>query len=187
MIRKILILGNRVNIPALIGGLITIYIALYGGPWWTLNAVGANPTFKAGIAPYQIYVELLGNPVNIPTLKYIILSGYLTYLAIGLLAVIGSFIPEKEVSKALIGYRAIIIKIFTVIIIYIGLIAVKTIFKIDIPIIGSTIVSFKLPYETGVINVETPVEAGFTMTFYIAVVAASLLAIGRLLSGKGRS
>ncbi len=187
MIRKILVPGNKLNIPALIGGLIVIYIVLYGGPWWTLTATGANPTFKVGVAPYQIYIEILGKPVDIPILKYLILSGYLSYLAIGLLSVIGSFLPSKEISKALIGYRAIAMKIFTVITLYLSLIAVKNMLKVDIPLIGSTVMNFKLPYEAGVINVETPIEAGFTLTFYIAVTAAILLLIGKLLSGKQKN
>ena len=187
MIRKILVPGNKLNIPALIGGLIIIYIVLYGGPWWTLVAMGANPTFKAGVAPYQIYIEILGKPVDIPIFKYLILSGYLSYLVIGLLSIIGSFLPSREISKTLIGYRAIAMKIFTVITLYLGLIAVKNMLKVDIPLIGTTIMNFKLPYETGVINVETPIEAGFTLTFYIAVTAAILLLIGRLLTGKQKN
>jgi|Deesub1362A_J573_1020465.scaffolds.fasta_scaffold00008_166 hypothetical protein len=182
--RNILIPGNKVNIPALAAGILILYILYTNEPWWTLTAVGENPTFKALVAPYRIEIEIMGKPVDSPIIHYITLSGTISYLLIGLSSIAAAFLPQKPWSKSLIGYRAITMIIFTVATLYISLYTIKNMLGITLPLIGMAETTFKLPYETGTINIYTPVEAYFTQTFYLALIAAILAAIARTLTGK---
>lgn len=184
MVRNILVPMNRVNIPALVAGILILYILYTGAPWWTLTALGESPTFKADVAPYLISIEILDKPVDSPILKYIMLSGMISYLLIGVTCLAAAFIPDREWSKPVIGYRAIIMIFLTLTTLYFGLYMVRRLIGVSLPFYGTATALFKFPYETGTINVYTPVKAVFTQTFYLAVIAAILAAIGRILTGK---
>jgi hypothetical protein len=114
-VRKALTLGYRLNIPALLAGIIILYIIYKGEPWWILTAVGKIPTFKAEVAPYIINIVILNKPVDAPIITYIVLSGYLTYLLVGIATIIGSLIPSREISKSLIGYRSLTIPVLSIV------------------------------------------------------------------------
>ena len=181
---SIITLRNKFNIPAFIAGVIIIYIVYSHDPWWILTAVGDNPTFYAYVAPYMIDISILGNPINLPVIHYITLSGFLTYLAIGLACIIGAFFPSKDWSKSLIGYRALIVPIVTMITLYIGLTFARNYVDVNIPLVGSKIIIYKLHYGNTVINTYTQMKSIFTDTFYLAIIAGALASIGRIVSGK---
>ncbi len=177
---KILTLNNRFNIPAFIAGVIMLYILYSDSPWWFLKAVGEKPTFEAYIAPYHIQIFILGKPIEAPIIYYAVLSGYLIYLLTGLLCILGSFYPGKGWSKSLVGYKGLIIPLATIITIYISLYAIRSYMNIDILLIGKGIIRFNLSYDSNIIRTSTEYVAGFTYTFYLALIAGVLSLIGRL-------
>lgn len=183
-VRNILVPGDRVNILALIAGALILYMLYLDGAWWTIYAVGDNPTFTAIVAPYKIGISILGKPVNVPIIPYVELSGFLTYLFIGLGCIIGGLIPNKEISKSLIGFRALSIPIITIFTIYLGLSVAKNYVNVAVPIFGSTELQLQIPYRSNVIKTYTLVNAEFTYTYYIALTAGILAALGRILTGK---
>ena len=183
MVRKYLVPSNRINILGLMAGIIILYILYTNQPWWVLSAIGDKPTFKAAIAPYLINIEILDKPVNSPIIKYVVLSGTITYLLTGILCILSSFLPNKPWSKNIIGYRPLVMLILTLTTLYIGLHMVRNMVGVTLPYYGTAITLFQLPYETGTINVYTSVKAEFTRTFYIAVVAALLATCARIVIG----
>ena len=182
-VRKALTLGYRLNIPALLAGIIILYIIYKGEPWWILTAVGEIPTFKAEVAPYIINIVILNKLVYAPIITYIILSGYLTYLLVGIATIIGSLMPRKEISKSLIGYRALTIPILSLVTIYIATIFVERVLGIKIPFIGYSTLIYSIPYQGSLIKTTTPMQAFFTDSYYLAIIAGILGVIGKLVAG----
>ena len=184
MVRRLLVPKNRINIPGLIAGILILYILYTNEPWWTLKAIGENPTFQALVAPYRIEIEIMGKPVDSPIIHYTVLAGKITYLLMALTTITASLIPGKQWSKSLIGYRALTMIIFTVATLYIGLYTIKNTLAITLPLTGTAETIYKLPYETGTIQVYTPVKAEFTTTFYLAITATILAVIAKTLIKK---
>lgn len=182
-IRKALTLDYRLNIPALLAGMIILYITYKGGAWWVLTAVGSIPTFKAEVAPYIINIVILNKPVNAPIITYIVLSGYLTYILVGIATIVGAFIPRSEISKALIGYRTLTIPVLSIATIYIATIFVERTLGIKIPFIGSSILTYTIPYQDSIIKTYTPIQAFLTNSYYLALISGVLGVVGRLASG----
>lgn len=183
-LRNILVPKGKVNIPAILAGILILYIVYSGGDWWIVYAIGEKPTFTAYIAPYNIDISILCKKVIVPIIPYIELSGFLTYLFIGIACIVGGVIPGRELSKALVGFRALTLPIITIITIYIGLIAARSYVNVDIPLIGETVIQLQIPYGTQAISTYTPIRSGFTVTYYITLVAGVLAVLGRLVTGK---
>lgn len=182
--KRVLLLGGKVNILAIVAGILMLYILYTGEPWWILTAVGDNPTFGAEIAPYKIVIEIMDRPVDIPLINYMVLSGYITYLLIGVVSIIGGLTAKYGWSEKLLGYRALIMIVATIGSLYLGLFAVENMIGIQLPFIGMDTILFQYPYQGETINIFTVVSSGFTDTFYLALVAAILVTIGKILVRK---
>jgi hypothetical protein len=172
---------EKLNIPGLIGGLMVIYLVLFMEPWWVLRAVGEDPSFYAYISPFKIDIGIMGRTVDIPLLKYVVISGLLTYLWIGITSVIASLFPSRNFSRPLLGFRALIITLSIFITLYIGLRVARNYVDVTLPLIGTETLVMTIPYQDANIVITTPVEAYLTQAYYLMLVASILIAIGKII------
>jgi len=153
-LKGFLILFGRINLPALFAGIIFIYVALKRDYWWIAKSIGDKPTFFAGVAPYRIDIMILGKDVVVNGLPYIELSGFLTCVVVGVLALIGAFLPKKDLSKSMVGFRPLIIPVVIVISVYIGVMVAGRMIGTRIPFLGSSPIIFTLHYGSYTIYIQ---------------------------------
>ncbi len=179
-----LILGDRINLPAFIGGLIFLYVLFEGEAWWIIKGLGENPSFYASVAPYNIDITILGKPVYVPIIEYIVLSGYISMLWVGISTTIASFIPRKKLSSYLLGYKPVLMTFGFLISIYMGVTIAETYVGITIPVMGESTLYMEIDTQYGPINVYTPSKAYFTSSYFIVLIASILIAIGKAIQTK---
>jgi len=179
-IQKILTLNNRVNIPALISGVIVLfYTMLLQEPWWIVKSED-NYTLIISYAPYKICCLILGRPVYIPIADYLSISGLLVFTLISILLIIGALIQNKNLAEILIGYRCFLIITLVPIILYTSLLCISIFAQISLPLVGSREVNWTIFLDNKPIKVTLLVSSEFTYVFYIMIICAILSLIGKL-------
>ena len=179
-----LILGGSINLPAFIGGIIFLYILFMGETWWVIKGLGENPSFYASVAPYNIEIIILGKPVYVPIIEYIVLSGYISMLWVGISTIIASLIPRKKLSSYLLGYKPVLMAFGFLLSVYIGVSIAETYVGVAIPMIGETTLYMEIDTQYGPINVYTPSIAYFTPSYFMVLVASILIALGNVIQTK---
>ncbi len=72
-VSKALTFGYRLNVIGLLAGFMLLYVALSDRPWWVLiGGTVEEPTFLAEVSPFRVSVIILGKPVVIQILPYLI-------------------------------------------------------------------------------------------------------------------
>lgn len=97
---RLLYLGH-VNIPALLSGLITLYLVLFGGPLVRLVSGAGEVSFGFD----TVSITLFGISGEIPILRYLYISSKLSYGVAGLSLIAGSLVRDRELSRGLIGFK----------------------------------------------------------------------------------
>jgi len=175
---------RRVNIFALVSGIIIIYITYTGEPWWVIRAIGVNPTFYANIAPYKIEINIMDRGVDIPILKYITLSGLLSYQYTGLKNLLGSVIPWRRIRKYFIGVSPIMAPLIMILTLYLALSMVNMNMGISIPIVGESTMILNIASDGPIIKVYTNTSSSFTPTYILSLVAGILGVIAKIIEGR---
>lgn len=170
---------GRVNIAAILSGILFLYVLYSGDYWWVSYGVGAKPTFVAGVAPYRIDIVVLGRDVDIPAIPFIELSGLFTYIYVSIACLLAGFFPRHRYLRTLVGFRTILVPMVTHLTIYIGVFAVANLFGLNIPFVGESVVTMKFFVEGYDIVSETPVASRFTDTFYLVVLGGILALFAR--------
>ncbi len=77
-------LFRRLNLPFLIGAVITGFLALNSDPWWTVGGLGSSSILSASVSPFYVQINGLGAPTTVPNSDLI---GSAARLCLGLTSV----------------------------------------------------------------------------------------------------
>ncbi len=100
LLEKVFYLGH-VNVPALLSGLITLYLVFFGGPLVRLASEAGEVSFGFD----KVSILLFGTSGDMPILNYLYLSSKLSYAVAGLSLVAGSLVRDRRLSRELIGFK----------------------------------------------------------------------------------
>jgi len=181
-VSRALTFDGRLNVPALLGGLIAVYLAVRRDPWWVLTSLGQSPTLKVVLSPYLINVEILGRPLTSPIFTCLTTSGLLTVLLAGTTAVVGSMLTTRPWSKRLLGFSMLSITAIFMVSLFVTIKLAESMVGISIPIVGEGEITFSTTYGSTRILAITPVEAELDVGFHLAVVSSALILLGRYLA-----
>lgn len=178
-------LKNRVNTLGIIGALLLIYISLSNQPWWTLaGGLGEEHSFSARISPFTFEAQILGKPLVLPIMPYLILAAKLTALLAAATMIIGSFLPTKPWAKPLMSMKALALPIMFVVGVFAGSQLVNSYIGVSIPVTGRFTINYSITYGELSILTQTPSMTTFTLEYWIALVAGVFTVLARILQGK---
>ena len=178
-------LNYRVNLLGLASALLLFYTALSNKPWWTITGgtVGEQ-SFLAEVSPFNIVVEILGKPVEVPILPYLNLAARLTILLAAVTIIIGSLLATRPWSKPLMNVRGLILPILFLAALYFGLSLAGSYVGVSLPLAGESTLEYVIHSGELKITTETPVEAAFTQEYWLALAAGILSTFGKAIHGK---
>ncbi|MCW4038828.1 MAG: hypothetical protein NWF13_08860 [Candidatus Bathyarchaeota archaeon] len=165
-------------------GVITLGLAIVGGPWWVTVGGAGGEAFHASISPFVFDVSILGNALDIPVIYWLNVAARIAFILAGLEITVASFLVQKAWSKSFISLRALWTSLLFIISIYIGLAAVHNILGIAIPLYGEALLTYALPIQSFPITAEVPTQTYFTTTFELALVSGVLAIVARMIHGR---
>lgn len=174
----------KINIAGVVSGLITLYLAILGGSWWVAIGGAGGASFHAFISPFTFDVSIMGNPVEVPLIDWLILASRMAFILAGLEIIVASILVYKDWSKSFIRLRILWTSIIFIISIYLGITLVQNITGISIPIQGNAILTYAIPVQTQTVTVEAPINTYFTPTFEVALVGGISALVARIIHGK---
>lgn len=174
----------KINIAGIVSGLITLYLAIVGGSWWVAIGGAGGESFHAFISPFTFDVSILGNPVDVPIVDWLILASRIAFILAGLEIIVASVLVHKDWSKSFIRLRSLWTPILFVISIYLGITLVQNITGMSIPIQGDAILTYEIPVQTQAVTVEAPINTYFTHTFEVALVGGISALLAKILHGR---
>jgi hypothetical protein len=182
---RALSLNYRVNLLGLASALLLFYTALSNKPWWTMSggAVGGQ-SFLAEVSPFSIVVEILGKPVEVPILPYLTLAARLTILLAAASILIASSLATKPWSKPLMNVRGLILPILFLATLYLGLSLAGSYVGVNLPLVGESTLEYVVHAGELNITTKTPMEAGFTQEYWLALAAGVVSAFGKAVHGR---
>lgn len=161
--------------------LIAISISI---PWWQLQV--GEELIKANVSPLYTNFDFIGNSFTIPLLLALNITSIILLTAGAITMLIYALKPNLPYAKQLLGFGykkplyAVIT--FTITLIIITLV-VKSVWGIDIPLIGKTTTTLPTNLtQNTTINVQ--LQAGFQWPYLIAIVAAILCIAAKLYDKK---
>lgn len=173
---RTLTLGYRANAIGLLAGVMLIYVALSGRPWWAIvGGAVEEPTFAAEVSPFRVSILILGKPVEVAILPYLNLAATLTFLLASARVIAGSLLLRKGWSKPLVPLTGLVMPIVFVPILWLGLRASEAYLRVVIPLIGEFNLLFSLAYDGEVVRVHVPSRAILTHEYYVALAVGALL------------
>lgn len=182
---RALSLNYRVNLLGLASALLLFYTALSNKPWWTMTGgtVGEQ-TFLAEVSPFNIVVEILGKPVEVPILPYLNLAARLSILLAAAMIFIGSLLAMRAWSKPLMNIRGLLLPIFFLAGLYFGLSLAGSYVGVSLPLAGESTLEYMIHSGEFKIATETPVVAAFTQEYWLALAAGIVSVLGKAVHGK---
>ncbi len=132
----------RVNWLGFIAAAAIAWVALSNDPWWVFR-VGEN-LVSVELSPFNLYMEVLGQPLHIPAIDYLVLAAKLLALAAVPAMIIASLMASRKASKHVMGF------------------AWK---KIPFLVVSLIIVIMLLPFLASIGVVQSPIELSFEMSF----------------------
>lgn len=165
-------------------GVITLGLAIVGGPWWVTVGGAGGEAFHASISPFAFDISILGSPLDIPVIYWLNVAARIAFILAGLEITVASFLIQKTWSKSFISLRALWTSLLFIISIYIGLAAVHNILGIAIPLHGEALLTYTLPVQSFPITAEVPTQTYFTTTFELALVSGILAIVARMIHGR---
>ena len=174
----------KINIAGVVSGLITLYLAILGGSWWVAIGGAGGESFHAFISPFTFDVSILGNPVYVPIVDWLILASRIAFLLAGLEIIVASVLVHKAWSKSFIRLGSLWTAILFIISIYLGITLVQSIAGISIPMQGDAILTYEIPVQTQTFTVEAPINTYFTPSFEVALVGGICALLARIIHGR---
>jgi hypothetical protein len=170
-----------------IAGSITIILLIIVSlfvPWWRLT-VGED-LITANASPIYTSFNFVGDPFIIPLILALNIGSIILLSAGGAALIIYSVKPTMSHAKRLLGFgyrKPLYSLLFFVIGLYIVTILVKSIFGLEVPLIGSAETTLPQSMTQGT-NVSVPMSAVFLWPFWLAIVAAGLCIAARFYHKK---
>jgi hypothetical protein len=171
-------------VVGVVSGVITLGLAIVGGPWWVTVGGAGGEAFHASISPFAFDISILGSPLDIPVIYWLNVAARIAFILAGLEITVASFLIQKTWSKSFISLRALWTSLLFIISIYIGLAAVHNILGIAIPLHGEALLTYTLPVQSFPITAEVPTQTYFTTTFELALVSGILAIVARMIHGR---
>jgi hypothetical protein len=171
-------------VVGVVSGVITLGLAIVGGPWWVTVGGAGGEAFHASISPFVFDISILGSPLDIPVIYWLNVAARIAFILAGLEITVASFLIQKAWSKSFISLRALWTSLLFIISIYIGLAAVHNILGIAIPLHGEALLTYTLPVQSVPITAEVPTQTYFTTTFELALVSGILAIVARMIHGR---
>jgi hypothetical protein len=171
-------------VVGVVSGVITLGLAIVGGPWWVTVGGAGGEAFHASISPFVFDISILGNPLHIPVIYWLNVAARIAFTLAGLEITVASFLIQKTWSKSFISLRALWTSVLFIISIYIGLAAVHNILGIAIPLHGEALLTYTLPIQSFPITAEVRTQTYFTTTFELALVSGVLAIVARMIHGR---
>ncbi len=165
-------------------GVLTLGLAIVGGPWWVTMGGAGGEAFHASVSPFAFDISILGSPVDIPVIYWLNVAARIAFILAGLEITVASFLVQKRWSKSFISLRALWTSLLFILSIYIGLTAVHNILGISVPLHGEALLTYTLPIQSVPITAEVPTQTYFTTTFELALVSGILAIVARMIHGR---
>jgi hypothetical protein len=175
-------LGTKINWFGLAGSVaifVLIVVSLFIS-WWQLTV--GDDLVKANASPIYTNFNFVGDSFTIPLLLALNIGSAISLAAGGIAILVYSVRPAGSYSKRLLGfgYRK---PLYSVVLFVIGLVIitfiVKSVFSLEVPLVGSSIVTLPQSMTQGT-TVSVPLSAVFLWPFWLAVAAAGLCIAARL-------
>lgn len=167
-----------------VSGVITLGLAIVGGPWWVTVGGTGGEAFHAGISPFAFDISIMGNPLNIPVIYWLNVAARIAFILAGLEITVASILVKKSWSKSFISLRALWTSLLFFISIYIGLTVLQRILGISIPLYGQSLLTYTFPIQSLAFTVEVSTQAYFTTTFELALIGGILAIVARIIHGR---
>ena len=170
-------LAGSISIFVLI--IISLFIS-----WWQLTV--GDDLVKANASPIYTNFNFLSDSFTIPLLLALNIGSIISLAAGGIALLIYSVKPAGSYSKRLLGfgYRK---PLYSVVLFVIGLFIitfiVKAVFSLDVPLVGSSVITLPQSMTQGT-TVSVPMSAVFLWPFWLAVAAAGLCIAARFYHSK---
>lgn len=170
-----------------LAGSITIFVLIAISlfvSWWQLTV--GDDLVKANASPVYTNFNFMADSFTIPLLLALNIGSIITLTAGGIALLIYSIKPDGSYSKRLLGfgYKK---PLYSVVLFVIGLLIVtyivKSVLGLDVPLVGSSLVTLPESMTQGT-TVSVPMSAVFLWPFWLAVVAAGLCIAARFYHGK---
>jgi hypothetical protein len=179
-------LQSKINWFGLAGSvaiIVLIIISLFV-PWWQLTV--GDDLVKANASPVNTNFNFAGDSFTIPLIWALNIGSIISLTAGGIAVLIYSVKPAESYSKRLLnfGYRK---PLYSLLFFVIGLLAItmliKSIFSLDVPLIGSVRTTLPQSMTQGT-TVSVLMSAAFIWPFWLAAVAAGLCITARFYHKK---
>ncbi len=167
---------NPIGIAGSMLLLITLYLSVFYGCYWWEMTVGEGAGFL-GVSALNYEVNILGTPVRAEILYFINMIAQLLFVESAITMFIYSLLPSRGFSENLMKFaylKPMITLLFFIISLLMLLIPLPaTLLNKTLPIIGEEIISVNIMN----ISLNIPLRAGFTITFWLTVIASLLCAL----------
>lgn len=170
-----------------LAGSITIFLLIIISlfvPWWQL-AVG-DDLVKANASPLNTNFNFAGDAFTIPIIWALNIGSIISLTAGGIALMIYSIKPTQSYSKRLLSFsyrKPLYSLMFFVTALIVITMLVKSIFSIDVPLLGSSEATLPQSMTQGAL-VTVFMSASFIWPFWLAVVAAGLCIAARIYHNK---
>lgn len=174
---------NWFGLAGSIAIIVLIIISLFV-PWWQLTV--GDDLVKANASPVNTNFNFAGDSFTIPLIWALNIGSIISLTAGGIAVLIYSVKPAESYSKRLLnfGYRK---PLYSLLFFVIGLLAItmliKSIFSLDVPLIGSVRTTLPQSMTQGT-TVSVLMSAAFIWPFWLAAVAAGLCITARFYHKK---
>ncbi|MDI9619953.1 MAG: hypothetical protein QFX33_03990 [Candidatus Nezhaarchaeota archaeon] len=185
-IAEALSLKGRVNLLGVLGAALLFYVALSGGPWWIVVGGAAGfPAFSVALSPFTCSIDVLGRPLTIPIVPYLLLAAKLSVLLAAASTLAGSLLLSRSWSRPLMSTKGFTVPFLFVLMLFLGLQAAQA-FGLALPLHGSSTLSY--PFFFGGFNVAlaVPVHAELTGEYWLALAAGAVTLAAKLVHGRLR-
>lgn len=181
-----------VNWFGVAAGVLMIILPFLGAWWHAEVGIGA---LKLELSPFYYHMSILEQPLASPLIGYLILAAKLTVIIGGFLMILGSLTTDRWWGRKLMRFGAMKVLWFLTILLILLLVGTFFMnnFLPDLIGAGSGNVKIQIPYivgtSTSIIQSENvtliaPTSASLTLSFWVAVLTASLGIIARSYHGK---
>jgi len=171
-----LVYFRHVNIPALLAGIITIYLVLQSREFIVLvSQVLDGDYISFGYGDIEIY--LFGRRYTPPIIDYLIISSKLSYLVAGSSLIVGYLIRDEQLSRGLIGFK---LPSMTGLILVVAIFILSYLGGVFNPFTSEISVSLSLNIGGQIYMVPISYSVRLTLNSYLTIAANVLAIVGRL-------
>lgn len=163
--------------------IVLIIISLFV-PWWQLTV--GDDLVKANASPLYTNFNFAGDSFTIPLIWALNIGSIISLTAGGIAMMMYSIKPTQSYSKRLLGFgyrKPLYSLLFFVIGLFVITMLVKSMFSLDVPLMGSVITILPQSMTQGT-TVSVFMSAAFVWPFWLAAVAAGLCIAARFYHKK---